>query len=99
MSNLFHPICRNSIIQLVETFRVIQDVAISDDRKWQKSQLFQLAGAPDVDTADATSRLTTATSGWGEDCSGESGEWRGGGKRHCVVEEERWGRGGKRHCI
>src|SRR6266478_5507276 len=105
MSILFHPICHNSIIQLVETFhviqdvnfvspnmsqqhypisretfRVIQDVAISDDRKWQKSQLFQLAGAPDVDTADATSRLTTATSGWGEDCSAESGEWRGGRK-------------------
>jgi len=81
MSILFHPICHNSIIQLVETFRVIQEVAISGNRKWQKSQLFSRAGAPDVDTADATSRLTTATPGCGEDCSAESVEWRGGGKR------------------
>src|SRR6266478_1627935 len=59
MSQQHYPISR-------ETFRVIQDVAISDggDRKWQKSQLFSRAGAPDVDTADATSRLTTATPGW-----------------------------------
>src|SRR6266478_6990367 len=82
-----NPRCHNSIIQLVETFhviqdvnfvspnmsqqhypisretfRVIQDVAISGNRKWQKSHLFSRAGAPDVDTADATSRLTTATS-------------------------------------
>ena len=48
----------------IETFRVIQEVAISGNRKWQKSQLFSRAGAPDVDTADATSRLTTATPGW-----------------------------------
>src|SRR6266436_569856 len=82
MSILFHPICHNSIIQLVEMFRVIQDVAISDDRKWQKSHLFSRAGAPDVDTADATSRLTTTTPGCGEDCSAESGEWRGGGTLH-----------------
>jgi len=84
MSQQHYPISR-------ETFRVIQDVAIYGNRKWQKSQLFSRAGAPDVDTADATSRLTTATPGWGEDCSAESGEWRGGGKRHCIVEEERGG--------